>query len=130
KHSSLIRRITFGVVGGLWFFATAGQSGAQTCKVPSLAAPRSLIAVPPLDGRQIDFAAVTKGDFNGDGLQDVVGVTSWQENEEIYVFLNTGAGSFSGPTSYVVAQPTFHNAVSVLAKKLLENALVLLCQNY
>jgi hypothetical protein len=97
KRSRITSRLTAGVVVGLWLFATAGQIAAQTCKVPSFDAPRSLIYIPPLDGFQIGFTGVARGDFNGDGLPDVVAVHSDDIDDKIYIFLNAGGRKFYRP---------------------------------
>jgi hypothetical protein len=59
-----------------------------------------------VSGQSVQFYALTVGDFNGDGLDDLA--AGDQVQDAMAIFLNTGGGSFAEPVFYPVddADPT------------------------
>lgn len=59
-----------------------------------------------VDGQTVQFYALTAGDFNGDGLDDLA-AGDWVL-DDMGIFLNTGGGNFAAPVFYPVddTEPT------------------------
>src|SRR5262249_59319579 len=89
---------------GTYFLTVSAQSGAGTYRLATAFTQTSLPYVPLRSGAGTDSVAV--GDFNGDGIPDVV--TGNRIDNTVSVFLGNGDGTFQPPRNFAIGSRVWH----------------------
>lgn len=61
--------------------------------------PFTVTLIPPSGGSSTTFESIAIGDFNGDGIPDLMAVSDTSGSQVVNIFLGKGDGTFSTPTA-------------------------------